>query len=218
MENPHPQAIYTSRVKSPCLRSFLTPAPVSSILTSNPPLTNVNLASKESSGMTNRGANILQAYTVKLTTSDGKSVTFPRNLLTSDQAERIAKDLQALALQSGMGQVRVDVSPVRLDDRESVLDQARSFFSSEGQPKPLAAFQVAVRCVSCQTIMPLDEALSSSQQAAQFLSGDPIAGESRCEQCPRHSVENCNECRTEWLISNSQDFRFVCECCRAQTS
>jgi len=78
--------------------------------------------------MTNRGANILQAYTVKLTTSDGKSVTFPRNLLTSDQAERIAKDLQALALQSGMGQVRVDVSPVRLDDRESVLDQSSLFF------------------------------------------------------------------------------------------
>jgi len=168
--------------------------------------------------MTSDAAKSLQAYAVRLTTSDGKSVTLPRNLLTPDQAQTITRDLQALAAQSGLGKVHVDLLPVAVDDRESVLDQARLFFSGEGQSKPLAAFRVAVRCTSCQTVMPLDEALSSSQQAALFLSGDPIAGESRCEQCSRHSVENCNECRTEWLISNSQDFRFVCQRCRAQAS
>jgi len=164
--------------------------------------------------MTNHYANSLRAYAVRLTTSDGKSVTLPRKLLTADQAESIANDLQALALQQGLGKVQVDLSPVGSDDRDSIVDQARSFFSREAQPKPLPAFQVAVKCSSCQTIMTLDEVLNSSQQAADFLTGDPMAGESRCEGCSRHSIENCYECRTEWLISNSQGFTFVCERCR----
>jgi len=169
----------------------------------------------ESLGMTSHCAVNLQAYAVTLTTADGKSITFPRNLLTPDQAGRMSSDLETLALESGLGKVRVDLFPVEFDDRESVLDQARLFFSREGQPKPLRAFQVAVRCASCQAIMPLSDALSSSQHAAAFLNGDPIAGESRCERCSQHSMENCYECRTEWLISNTQDFRFVCERCQS---
>ncbi len=168
--------------------------------------------------MNSHYASSLQAYAVRLTTSDGKSVTLPRNLLTPDQAECIANDLQTLAIQTGLGTVRVDLSPVGLDDRESVLNQARSFFSREGQHKPLPAFQVAVKCISCETIMALDEVLNSSPQAAEFLTGDPIAGESRCENCSRHSIENCYECRSEWLISNNQGFTFRCERCRGSSS
>jgi hypothetical protein len=159
-------------------------------------------------------SNTLRAFSVKLTTADGKSVTIPRNLLTPDQAESISDDLQSLARKSGFGEVRVDLSPVGSDDRDRVLEEARSFFAPEGQPKPLPAVQVAVKCISCQTVVPLNEALNSSQQAADLLTGDPIAGDSRCEGCSQHSIENCYECRTEWLISNNQSFNFVCEACR----
>jgi hypothetical protein len=164
--------------------------------------------------MTTNNSSSLRAYSVKLTTSGGKSVTLPRNLLTLDQAEAIAGDLQTLARQSGFGEVRVDLSPVGLDDRDRVLEEARSFFAPAGQPKTLPAVQVAVKCISCQTVVPLNEALNSSQQAADLLTGDPIAGDSRCEGCSQHSIENCYECRTEWLISNNQAFNFVCESCR----
>ena len=164
--------------------------------------------------MITNNSSSLRPYSVKLTTPDGKSVTLPRNLLTPDQAESMAADLQSLARQSGFGEVRVDLSPVGLDDRDRVLEEARSFFAPEVQPKPLPAVQVAVKCISCQTVVPLNEALNSSQEAADLLNGDPISGDSRCEGCSQHSIENCYECRTEWLISNNQSFTFVCESCR----
>jgi hypothetical protein len=160
----------------------------------------------------------LHAYSIKLSTADGQSMTLPKNLLTADQAKRIADDLQTLAQRSGLGKVEVELSPIGSDDRDRVIREARLFFSSESQPKALPAFQVAVKCISCQTVMALNEALSSSQEASDFLTGDPIPDESRCEDCSRHSIENCYECRAEWLITNSQGFNFVCDRCREQSA
>jgi hypothetical protein len=79
--------------------------------------------------------------------------------------------------------------------------------------KPVRAVDIGVQCSACHALAPLSEALDVGG-APDFLSGDPIAGDSRCEQCSRHSVENCYECRTAWVIANDTSFRFLCTSCR----
>jgi hypothetical protein len=156
----------------------------------------------------------LNAYSVNLGTPDGRSITFPITLLTPQQADSICADLQNLARRSGVGEVRIAMRQVTLDDRDRVLNEAQTFFNDSGQPKALPAVLVAVQCSSCQTTMPLSEALNSCQQLSDFMIGDPLPGDSRCEDCSRHSIENCYECRSEFVISNDRSFNFLCERCR----
>ena len=166
--------------------------------------------------MTSQSALGLHAYSVKLGTQDGRSITFPITLLTSQQADSICADLRNLARQSGVGEVHIALRQVTLDDRDRVFKEAQIFFNDSGQPKPLPAVLVAVQCSSCHTMMPLNEVLSSSQQLSQFMVGDPLPGDSRCEDCSRHSIENCYECRSEFVISNDRSFNFLCERCREE--
>jgi hypothetical protein len=154
----------------------------------------------------------VQAYSLKLTVPDGRTITLPQNLLTPVQAKSIADDLKTLARESGLGLVEIELRPIGSDDRARILEEARSFFSG-GEPKSFPTFRTAVKCSLCQTVIPLDEALSSSPLADDFLSADPIAGDSRCEMCSRHSVENCQECRGELLLSITRSSGFVCEAC-----
>jgi hypothetical protein len=155
----------------------------------------------------------LHAYSIKLALSSGRRITLPQNLLTRTQAESIAEELDTIARESGLEITQCEVSPVTRDERDQVLDLARSTFKEEEYRAALPKSQTAVKCRLCQCLIPMDEALSSSPPADVFLSGDPIAGDSRCDMCPRHSVENCHECRAEWLLSNSQS-AFICCVCR----
>jgi len=156
----------------------------------------------------------LQVYSVKLSVQDGRSITFPVTLLTAEQAESIGADLRNAARQSGAGELHVELTEITLDDRDRIFNEAQTFFKDAGQPKPLPAVLVAVQCSSCQAVMPLSEALDSSERLSDFMIGDPLPGDSRCEHCSRHSIENCYECRSEWVISNDRSFNFLCERCR----
>ena len=164
--------------------------------------------------MTSQNAVGVQAYSVKLGARDGRSITFPIILLTPQQADSFCADLRNLARESGAGEVDIELHQVTPDDRKRILNEAQTFFSGAGQPKPLPAVLVAIQCSSCQTMMPLSEALNSSQRLAEFMVGDPLMGDSRCEDCSRQSIENCYECRSEWVISNDRSFNFLCEGCR----
>ncbi len=164
--------------------------------------------------MSSQSALDLHVYSVKLGTLDGRSITLPMALLTSQQADSICADLRNLAKQSGIGEVHIALRQVTLDDRDRVLKEAQTFFNDSGQPRPLPAVLVAVQCSSCKTMMPLSEALNSSSQLSEFMVGDPLPGDSRCENCSRHSIENCYECRSEFVISNDRSFNFLCERCR----
>jgi len=164
--------------------------------------------------MTSQSAPGLHAYSVKLGTRDGRSITLPIALLSSQQADSICADLRDLARQSGVEEVHIALHQVTLDDHDRVLKEAQAFFNDSGQPKPLPAVLVAVQCSSCQTMMPLSEALNSSRQLSEFMVGEPLPGDSRCETCSRHSIENCYECRSEWVISNDRSFNFLCKRCR----
>lgn len=163
--------------------------------------------------MSSQSALGLHAYSVKLGTRDGRSITLPIALLTSQQADSICADLRNLARQSGVEEVHIALHQVTLDDHDRVLKEAQTFFNNSGQPKPLPAVLVAVQCSSCQTMIPLSEALNSSSQLSEFMVGDPLPGDSRCENCSRHSVENCYECRSEFVILNDRSFNFLCERC-----
>lgn len=163
-------------------------------------------------------AHALRAYSIKLTARDGISVAFPSKLLTQEDAEALPEHLHRLARSAGFPLQKVEVEPVTESDRDRLLEEARSFFARSAAPKPLEAVNIGIQCRSCKTVMPLSEALEESQPAADFLSGDPIAGDSRCEQCTRHSIENCYECRTDWLISNDRNFQFVCASCRERSA
>lgn len=163
-------------------------------------------------------AHVLRAFSVKITAGDGTSVVFPAKLLTEETAEALPQYLNHLARDAGFPLQKVELEPVTVDDRDRVLEEARSFFARSVAPKSLQAVNIGVQCSSCKTIMPLNEALDDNQPAGDFLSGDPLAGDSRCEQCSRHSIENCYECRTDWLISNDRNFQFVCPSCRARSA
>ena len=166
--------------------------------------------------MTSQSAPGLHAYSVKLGTRDGRSITLPIALLSSQQADSICADLRNLARQSGVEEVHIALHQVTLDDHDRVLKEAQTFFRNSAQPRPLPAVLVAVQCGSCQSMIPLSEALSSSSQLSEFMVGDPLPGDSRCENCSRHSIENCYECRSEFVISNDRSFNFLCERCREE--
>lgn len=163
--------------------------------------------------MTSQSALALHVYSVNLGTPDGRSIAFPITLLTPQQADSICADLRNLARQAGIGEVHIALRQVTLDDRDHILNEAHAFFNYSGQPKPLPAVLVAVQCSSCETMIPLSEVLNSSQQLSEFMVGDPLPGDSRCENCSRHSIENCYECRSEFVISNDRSFNFLCKRC-----
>jgi len=160
----------------------------------------------------------LRGYSVKVTAQDGTSVAFPAKLLTREDAEALPEHLHRLAQSAGFPLRKVELELVTDGDRDHLLEEARSFFARSAAPKPLQATNIGIQCNSCKAVMPLSEALDDSQSAADFLSGDPIAGDSRCEQCTRHSIENCYDCRTDWLISNDRNFQFVCSSCRERSA
>jgi hypothetical protein len=164
--------------------------------------------------MTSQSALGLQVYSVKLSLQNGRSITFPVTLLTAQQADSIGVDLRNVARQSGVGEVQIELSQITLDDHDRILNEAQTFFNDAGQPKPLPAVLVAVQCSSCQAVMPLSEALDSSERLSDFMVGDPLPGDSRCDNCSRHSIENCYECRSEWVISNDRSFNFLCVRCQ----
>ena len=140
----------------------------------------------------------------------------PQNLLAPVQAASIVDDLKVLARESELEIVEVELCPISSDGRDQILEQARSIFACEQPLKSGLTLQTAVKCRVCQTSIPLDEALSSAPQVDDFLNGDPIPRDSRCEFCSRHSVENCYECRAE-LFSISHDRNFVCSACRQRS-
>jgi hypothetical protein len=166
--------------------------------------------------MSQQETRALQAYSLKLTLSNGRHVALPQTLLTPVQAASIVDDLRILARESGLEIVEVELCPISSDGRDQIIEQARSIFACELPPKSARSFQTAVKCSVCQTSIPVDEALSSAPQADDFLNGEPIPGDSRCELCPRHSMENCYECRAE-LFSISHDRNFVCTACRQRS-
>ena len=80
--------------------------------------------------------------------------------------------------------VEVELCPISSDRRDDILEHARSILPRQLPLKSGRTFQTAVKCSVCQTSIPVDEALSSAPQADDFLNGDPIPGDSRCELCP----------------------------------
>jgi hypothetical protein len=157
--------------------------------------------------------NRLKLYSIRIVGSDGSEVVFPSKALSTESAEALPKQLTALAAEVGFPLLSVKVELVTADDRSRVLDEARDFFNRARSWKPVRAVDIGVQCSACHAVAPLSEALDVAG-APDFLSGDPIAGDSRCEECSRHSVENCYECRTEWVIANDTSFRFLCASCR----
>lgn len=163
--------------------------------------------------MDERDRGALQAYSIKLTLSNGRRITLSQKLLTRAQAESIADELDTLARESGLKISECELCPANRDELDHVLDSVRSIFKEEERRTALPKIQTAVKCSLCQSLIPADEAVSSSPEADVFLSGDPLTGDSRCETCSRHSVENCYECRAEWFLSTGQS-RFICSACR----
>ena len=166
--------------------------------------------------MATKHAQVLRAYAVKITAADGSAVVFPGKLLTQENADSLPEHLHRMAREAGFPLHKVDLEPVTVDDRDRLLAEAQSFFAQPVAPKPLHAVNIGIQCTSCKTVVPLHEALDEAHPVADFLSGDPLAGDSRCEQCSRHSIENCYDCRTDWLISGDRNFQFVCASCREQ--
>jgi transketolase len=61
----------------------------------------------------------------------------------------------------------------------------------------------AIECSRCHSLVPFGE----------FISEGPIPGDELCADCERRTRENCTECRSEWIVSNS-NFRYLCRDCR----
>ena len=163
--------------------------------------------------MNERDSGALQAYSLKLTFSNGRRITIPQKLLTRAQAESIADKLYILARESGLEITECELCPVSRDEQDQVLQLASCIFKEEERRTALPKIQTAVKCGLCQGAIPLDEALATSPQAHVLLNGDSIIGDSRCETCSRHSVENCYECRAELFLTTGQS-QFICSACR----
>jgi len=164
--------------------------------------------------MTLKDAHDLRAYSVKLVGADGTVAVFLAKLLTSQCAEALPENLRQIAQDAGFALRTAEVEAVTADDYDRLMEEVRVFLTRATAPKPLLAVNIGVQCSSCKTIVPLSEAVDNSQLAANFMTGDPIAGDSRCEACSRQSIENCYDCRTDWLVCNDRNFRFVCASCR----
>jgi transketolase len=72
--------------------------------------------------------------------------------------------------------------------------------------QPHSSILAAVECRKCHTLVPFGE----------FLCDVPMACDEICADCDRRSLENCAECRTEWILTNPS-FAYLCRDCRDET-
>jgi hypothetical protein len=158
-------------------------------------------------------ASELKAYSLKIRTGDGVEAVFPRALLTSDHVHALAGTLQNLAREAGSSLLSVHLEPVITDDRDRLVARVGKFLA-DASAAPVRTAQTGIQCTSCNAVVPLGEAIDQCTPVTGFMSGDPIVGDARCEQCGRESMENCYECRTEIVISNEKSLHFICASCR----